>query len=364
MSIWNKILIGFVFIASVVFFYMAARTLKTHQHWRELAQRHEARIQALEKDSVELVEADGTDPDGMLGIRRIRLESHRLTIDRGRVWYNCTPEAPDPQTAKVAVATDQPSPHGITARTILQVFEEKEIDQNDLAQSGRYLGDFRVTAVAEGEVQLEPTRKMLPEELQRVAASTGSWALYEIMPVDHHDIFPDLDETELAVLLPQAVLSEYVNDGEEATENELQQWGIVGTIEEDGRYVRRLRDYEVSFKEFHLQRSIMIDRIASATQDRDDMIAARDDADRQRIFAEEQKTHFQAKLAENVRQRDIVLAHVRALGQEVAQRQTAISRMIVEIKAKAAQITQIQISAAKRVEQRTGSMARNAAGGQ
>ena len=38
MSIWNKILIGLIFVASVAFFYMAARTLKTHQYWRSVAQ--------------------------------------------------------------------------------------------------------------------------------------------------------------------------------------------------------------------------------------------------------------------------------------------------------------------------------------
>jgi len=38
MSIWNKILIGFVFLAAVAFSYFAIRTLKTHAHWRSLAQ--------------------------------------------------------------------------------------------------------------------------------------------------------------------------------------------------------------------------------------------------------------------------------------------------------------------------------------
>ena len=41
MSIWNKILIGFVFLAAAAFSYFAIRTLKTHAHWRSLAATYE-----------------------------------------------------------------------------------------------------------------------------------------------------------------------------------------------------------------------------------------------------------------------------------------------------------------------------------
>jgi hypothetical protein len=37
MSIWNKILIGFVCVGSLAFFYLAMRTLKTQEHWRNYA---------------------------------------------------------------------------------------------------------------------------------------------------------------------------------------------------------------------------------------------------------------------------------------------------------------------------------------
>jgi len=34
MSLWNKILLGLIFVASLGFFYTAARTLKTQKSWR------------------------------------------------------------------------------------------------------------------------------------------------------------------------------------------------------------------------------------------------------------------------------------------------------------------------------------------
>ena len=49
MSIWNKILIGLIIVALLPFFYMAARTLKTHQHWREKAQAFEEQIDKQEE---------------------------------------------------------------------------------------------------------------------------------------------------------------------------------------------------------------------------------------------------------------------------------------------------------------------------
>ena len=39
-SIWNKVLIGLIFVASLAFSYLAMRTLKTHQRWMQTAYEH------------------------------------------------------------------------------------------------------------------------------------------------------------------------------------------------------------------------------------------------------------------------------------------------------------------------------------
>ena len=56
MSIWNKVLVGLIGVTSLVFFYMATRTLKTHAYWRELAQKHEAKIGQIQDENIRLVE--------------------------------------------------------------------------------------------------------------------------------------------------------------------------------------------------------------------------------------------------------------------------------------------------------------------
>ena len=127
MSVWNKVLVGLVFVASLGFFYLAMRTLKTHQYWRELAQRAEARIDTLKEENQGLRDGTGEGENYEPGTERLRLDLHKMLIDRGRVWYNCEPE-PNPETGQVAVTTDLPDPHGIGDKTVLYVFEEADVD--------------------------------------------------------------------------------------------------------------------------------------------------------------------------------------------------------------------------------------------
>ena len=136
MSIWNKVLIGLIIVASLGFFYMALRTLKTHQHWRENAQRHEKKIEQFQKDSRQLIEGTGEGEGYQPGIDYLRLELNKLLVDRGRVWTGCKPQAGQQtqQTGLVSVATD---PRGIAPKTVLYVFEG-----TDVRQGGRYLGEF------------------------------------------------------------------------------------------------------------------------------------------------------------------------------------------------------------------------------
>ena len=63
MSIWNKILVWVIGVASVALFYMAARTLKTHQYWRELAQKYERKIEQVQEQNHVLLEGGGNQGD-------------------------------------------------------------------------------------------------------------------------------------------------------------------------------------------------------------------------------------------------------------------------------------------------------------
>ena len=92
MSIWNKVLVGLICVASLAFFYMAARTLKTHQHWRELARKYDRKIEQVRADNQRLIERDRNGPAPQLGIRQLRIELSKLLLDRRRAWFKCDPK--------------------------------------------------------------------------------------------------------------------------------------------------------------------------------------------------------------------------------------------------------------------------------
>ncbi len=306
MSIWNKVLIGFISLASVVFFYMGARTLKTQQYWRELAREHQEQIDATEQQSCQLVDGGQEENEEVgLGIERLRLDLHKLLIDRGRVWYNCEPQQVDPQTGQVTVATDLPDPHRIAEKTVLYVFEEA-----DVQQQGSYLGEFKVTAAPEKErqVQFEPSMKLTQRELQRLGRSKGPWTLYEIMPIDDNC------------------------------------------------------DYEVFFKWYHHWRSVLFDLEESAERDYQYAKVALDGAQRQVALREEEVAQLEQKKVDIVLQRDAAAAHHKLLKAKVAALRAAVTRMIASNKAAAGQIAKIQLEAARQIDARTQRVAQSTAG--
>ena len=85
--------------------------------------------------------------------------------------------------------------------------------------------------------------------------------MYEVMPVDKHEPFAGMSKQELKELLPANSLAEYEKDG--------QDWAPGDPVErkKDGKYVRRLRDYEAIFENAHLQRSLFADLYEAAQRD-------------------------------------------------------------------------------------------------
>jgi hypothetical protein len=233
MSIWNKVLIGFILVASLVFFYMALRTLKTHQHWQELAERHDNKIKEIQQDNRQLIEGTGQGKGYQPGIEALKLQLRKELAGQGRVWTACKP-LPSPQTAQtgeVAVACDV---HGIGQRTPLYVF-----DDTDFRKGGRYLGQFKVVKVDEAgkRVDLAPSMKMTPGELQRLAASAAgspAWTMYEVMPADSHEAFAHVPEEELEgelkSLFPAENVEEYRQDGKLLTTEEVEKLGLRGKL--------------------------------------------------------------------------------------------------------------------------------------
>lgn len=289
---------------------------------------------------------DAAEAQDVIGIRQIRLDLHALLIDRGRVWFNCTPQgAANPQTGEVLVKTMLPRPHRILNNSVMYVFEENEVQKPE-PEKGHYIGRFRVVKITneDDEVALKPLRTWTGRQLQRLAASRGPWTMYETMPIDNHFVFAGLKDEQLQAMLPKASLPEYLKDGE-------------------GTYLRRLRAYQILFSAFDVQRTVLLDLIESDTRDllyvkntyKDTQVQIR-----LRDAAVVQMTALKAKLQ---RERDAAAAHHKVLAPRVAALQASIKKLVAANKAMAARIAQIQKDATKLIDQRTRRMAQTRAAG-
>jgi len=388
MSIWNKVLVGLIAVAALVFWYMSMRTLKTQQYWRELVEDYQNAIEQVEQQNQWLRE--GREQDGKLlvmGIRQTKLELEKVLLDRGRVWYNCTPEA-TPQTAQtgeVRVTTDLPDPHGITVDTVLYVFEQTPVEQG-----GAYLGAFVADQVAAKQVALKPAFKFTAAELQRLSRSQGPWVMYDKLPADNYYLFADLDEDQLRKLLPAESVEEYLHHGEEASWEDVEQWGVDGVVVDenglpllddqgrkipnrDGVFRRRLRDYaallhaapygeqyDALIPSRRSRQTLLTDLIAIMQRDVQFMQAAAADAKRQVTFRQNEIASLKADLAKIRAERDAVAAHRQRLEQKLKELKAFVEKMLEQNRTMAAQIARIQLEAARRIEARTRAMAQSA----
>lgn len=212
MSLSSKILAVFVFLAACGFLVLAARTLKTHQNWREAAGALEQQIQTAQAEIERTREGDpqAERDAAQASLRQVSNMIDALVNDRGRVWEECEHNVTDPNTGAVSVRVGFPQNHQIQGGMILFVFEA-----DDVENGGKYLGEFRVAedpADPEAELSLVPVRLLEGNALQNVVRSNALWTLYEVMPLDSHQVFAGLNEAEIDALLPEAMTDEYLKD--------------------------------------------------------------------------------------------------------------------------------------------------------
>jgi hypothetical protein len=378
MSIWNKVLLGLIFVTSLVFMYMAARTLQTHKTWRESAQRQEQQLADVDEQIEEAIHATSErEVIAEMGIEQLRQGLFAILIDRGRVWNNCEPEQISEETGAVRVKTDFPDEdnlpgrHGIHEKTVLHVFEEADVEAPLNEAGGRYLGEFRVTEVADGLVGMEPSMKLGERELRRLTESRGPWSLYEVLPYDSHKIVRKMDDDYLRRTLPETVVNEYLFDGEPMTRARAEELGLEGRIVdekgedvadgEEGVYVRELRDYGILFAAFHRERTLWYDERDSAESDKQYAEAAADDAKRQVEFREEEVAEMKRELAQFRREIDAVVAHRKAVEGKLAELGQSTAELAANNRSIASQIAQVQMEAQRRIDERTRRVARSAA---
>jgi molecular chaperone DnaK (HSP70) len=358
MSIWNKVLVGLICVASLAFFYMAARTLKTHQHWRELAIKCEKRLVQVQADNERLMEGDNnqTDPSQM-GIRQRRIALRRLLLDRGRVWTKCDPKVKlnaQDGAASVAIAVDQTEPHGIPRNSILYAFE-----QADVQNKGRFMGEFKVTESDDKKtLTLVPTLPLSPPQVECLSTAKRPWELYEILPRDNHEVFAGLSDKEKEALLGgNPSFAEYRDDGAPATKD------MPADCVVDGKYVRRLRDYRVQSAVQNMYRTLLTDKIDATARDLKLIEESLAQAKEQDEAAKQDVAAATEEAKEFSRQRDAVAAYLKSVEKELDAAQADIEKRLKDNREMAENMAKLQLEAARAIDERTRSMAQSGAGG-
>jgi hypothetical protein len=107
------------------------------------------------------------------------------------------------------------------------LFGESELPAQDTRKLCRvpvfYLGDFRVTAVNGNSVTVEPVLPPTPEQINAFKAQQ-TWSMYEIMPIDRHDVLSGMSTGQVAALFPQgfnpAAIQAYARDLSDARDSD------------------------------------------------------------------------------------------------------------------------------------------------
>ncbi|MBN2024119.1 MAG: hypothetical protein JW809_15150 [Pirellulales bacterium] len=352
MSIWNKVLVGLIILASFGFVYLAMVTLKTHQYWRGTAQKFEDAI-ATTTDQADQLEESGL-PDGLGGLRKLQVDLHKFLNERGRVWYGCVPRNMDPRTGNIVVTLSpppvQPQPEEAGAEpggpkpqrvipdegTVLYVFDADKPPANvqNRADLGVFLGEFVVIRVAGDAVEIQPSMAMTPAQMKQLVGNRGPWTLRERLPNDTRDMFAGVDRETLTRLLPPTVVDEYVNAGKDGFE-------------------RKLRDYRVLIKSYDKQRAEMIEQLEQVKWHLRAIETSVADLKTQIQARQVELTSLAADLKEMSRQRDAAVAHQKALRDELAGREKRIQELLAENRAVATRIAALQTEAVRAIDQRT-----------
>ncbi len=366
MSIWNKILICLVLLASLAMWYLGMRALATHRAWRTAAKRLQSELAQLEAERERLIHGDGTTK----GIRQLQVELAKYTSQRGRVWNGCRPVRvdvrQDPQAGlvvQVSVIVDRLGLAGLQEVQELPVDSLVYLfDERDIQQGGIYLGAFRVAAVTPRQqdqpamVQLESVFHLTNREVRRIqsamqAAQQGGmgWTICELLPKDDHEIFAGLDPETLAQMLPKKVVDEYIRDGKPSDPNN----------PNSPPFFRKLRDYESAIRYLHLKRSELMDQVAARTADKGRLEAAVADSQREAKARDQEVAQLQEVLKRAEFERDLAVNHLKAVEDTLARVTVARDALIQQNRVTAAEIAQAQEKARQLIEQRVRSVAQS-----
>jgi len=368
MSVWNKILLGLVAIASLVFFHAALRTIKTFKYWSGLAATFELKLATARSEIVSLRTADHENPrpDTTFGVQQLHFDLDRMLSNRGRIWANCQKKGNiqlgKDGRAEVTVTCDEGN---FSDNMLLYLFED-----GDEQSPGKYLGEYIVKAISQSgqsapSLVLVSTTQPMKTQFDNLNASKMPWVLYEMMPSDQHELFATLpdDLRKKSFPEPDPGLPKAAQD-----EWKVKKWWLPEEFYLDGKevngktYRRKLRDYLEIMRVCEVERTLYDDRLNALKRDEGDLEAAKADSLLQEKFANEEKAQALKEQEWEAKQRKAAADYYADLQTMLNNNETEVKNLIDANARYAQQIAKIQKEAAEQIDRRTHSMARYGAG--
>jgi septal ring factor EnvC (AmiA/AmiB activator) len=179
--------------------------------------------------------------------------------------------------------------------------------------------------------------------------------MYEAMPADDHQAFAGLKPAELKAVVPEQTVAEYARDGQAANADDPAERKAKEGDKE--KFVRRLRDYRLLLVGLFRDRTVMNDRIASATADIGRVEASIAESKRQEEYCRSQIDSLKKEVAEARHEQDATVAHRKAVESKLNQLKQLIDTGIASNRAMADELGRLQLDATRRIDQRAGTMA-------
>ncbi|MGQ9573810.1 MAG: hypothetical protein ACUVUC_00690 [Thermoguttaceae bacterium] len=381
MSVWNKVLLGLIFLVSLGFFYFGASALRIHQHWR-------TRIAVLEKDLQAVEDQKQSLLDGQQGIHPLTVDLTRLTAGRGEVWHACLPQRIDAGSGQVWLQVSGPPPRGAdSAGFQVFVFQDSLGAPDNL--DGLYLGEFSVRkvdkqaekVVAEGVAreldryvwQLEPSKAVTEdwlrgERLRRLGISSDrlrsgkhvSWTVYRVLPQENIFLTRVGGEKPLptpSAKQPEGQPAEGPSAAPQTDQQRAEYWKKVVD-----QYAPQLCDYEVLFNDFYRQRAIRADQINKARRHLAMTEAAIKDAETLVAGLKQDVSTSLQELGQRRREAQDAETLRKGLQATCSQLEAEIQDALQTSRKLAAELARLQLEGARQIDQRTRGMAQTVPG--
>jgi hypothetical protein len=217
MSVLSKVLFTFVFLSTLAFLYLSARTLQTLSSFRSQYETYRQADQQRTETLQRLRDGDKSsqDPQQRMSIADLHTRLAGAIVNRGRAWFDSELWIVDRQNRQIGLRVAVPDPKGVPpVNSLVFLFEQFDPDPNQRGnQPPRFFGEYKVVQSAEVDQQnpnavnvglaptFTPPELPIPwDHLQQMAGRDPKvrMVLYESMPRDSYEAFEGIDEATLA----------------------------------------------------------------------------------------------------------------------------------------------------------------------